>query len=77
MKMAGLKLNLQDHYVHDILISSPGDIEGHVGTDGQFYVVDFGKWEGGGRREEGLCEEGGEGGKRREVRAREFPKISF
>lgn len=42
MKMAGLKLNLQDHYVHDTLISSPGDIEGHLGTDNKFYIVDFG-----------------------------------
>ena len=42
MKMVGLKLNLQDHYVQNVLISGPGDIEGHIGNDGKFYVVDFG-----------------------------------
>eukprot|EP01127_Copromyxa_protea_P013751 TRINITY_DN3720_c0_g1_i2.p1 TRINITY_DN3720_c0_g1~~TRINITY_DN3720_c0_g1_i2.p1 ORF type:complete len:1412 (+),score=225.99 TRINITY_DN3720_c0_g1_i2:23-4237(+) len=43
MLLAGQKLNIQGHLVRDKTIYGPGDIEGHVGTDGKFYVLDFGR----------------------------------
>lgn len=55
MMVVGEKLNLQGHVVKDKVIHGPGnslyishfnglgDIEGHVGTDGKFYVLDFGR----------------------------------
>jgi hypothetical protein len=43
MKDAALKGNLKGHYVGQNTagkIYGPGDIEGHAGKDGHFYVVD-------------------------------------
>ncbi|ELR22968.1 C2 domain containing protein [Acanthamoeba castellanii str. Neff] len=47
MKKAGRALNLKPHWVTPllpggpkVLICGPGDIEGHLGTDGRFYVLD-------------------------------------
>jgi hypothetical protein len=44
MKQAGKQLNLASHVVgkNGTKIFGPGDIEGHLGTDGKFYVIDFG-----------------------------------
>jgi hypothetical protein len=45
MKQAGEKLNLAEHVVGKSMasISGPGDIEGHLGYDGRYYVLDFGR----------------------------------
>lgn len=43
MRRAGARLNLREHLVRDTLIVGPGDIEGHQGTDGRFYLIDFGR----------------------------------
>ena len=45
MKKAGEKLNLAPHVVGSskTVIHGPGDIEGHCGTDGRYYVLDFGR----------------------------------
>lgn len=45
MRRAGEKLNLAGHLVGSSLteIYGPGDIEGHLGTDGRYYVLDFGR----------------------------------
>lgn len=46
MAEAGKQMNLENHIAGQILEKSceipfPADIEGHVGTDGRFYVLDF------------------------------------
>ena len=45
MERAGKHLNLAPHYVgkNRALIYGPGDIEGHVGFDGRYYVLDYGR----------------------------------
>jgi hypothetical protein len=45
MKKAGEKLNLAGHVVGSskTVIFGPGDIEGHCGSDGRYYVLDFGR----------------------------------
>lgn len=45
MDLAGQKLNLLKHQVgsSDVWISGPGDIEGHKGFDGRYYLLDFGR----------------------------------
>lgn len=49
MQMAGKKLCLATHLVKNfadqttVEICGPGDIEAHKGTDGKFYVIDFGR----------------------------------
>ncbi len=45
MKKAGQKLNLAPHVVGSsrTVIYGPGDIEGHLGFDGRYYVLDFGR----------------------------------
>jgi len=41
MKAIGDQLNLRGHIVTDKLIYGPGDIEGHLGRDGRYYVLDY------------------------------------
>eukprot|EP01125_Pyxidicula_operculata_P005438 TRINITY_DN1931_c0_g2_i1.p1 TRINITY_DN1931_c0_g2~~TRINITY_DN1931_c0_g2_i1.p1 ORF type:complete len:2425 (-),score=534.59 TRINITY_DN1931_c0_g2_i1:786-8060(-) len=41
MLEAGKKLNLRVHLVRETPIVGPGDIEGHRGTDGRYYLLDF------------------------------------
>ncbi|ELR18277.1 uncharacterized protein ACA1_370310 [Acanthamoeba castellanii str. Neff] len=41
MEKAGEHLNLASHLVGDKMITGPGDIEGHLGRDGRFYVIDY------------------------------------
>ena len=43
MKSAAKALNLKGHWIRNsgIKIYGPGDIEGHLGYDGKFYVVDL------------------------------------
>ncbi|EGC35315.1 hypothetical protein DICPUDRAFT_152393 [Dictyostelium purpureum] len=46
MKEAGKKLNLKAHHVGSVSgftkeLTSPGDIEGHLGEDNRYYVIDF------------------------------------
>jgi hypothetical protein len=43
MKEAGRILNLKGHLVGDdqVEIFGPADIEGHQGTDGRYYLLDF------------------------------------
>lgn len=36
-------LNLDSHLVQGAEIYGPGDIEGHLGSDGNFYLIDFGR----------------------------------
>lgn len=48
MKLASERMNLKGHVTglrtgYKKTIYGPGDIEGHVGTDGKYYVVDFGR----------------------------------
>ena len=43
METAGKMLNLADHNVGGQRIYGPGDIEGHLGTDKLYYVLDFGR----------------------------------
>ncbi|MDP2439671.1 MAG: hypothetical protein Q8P67_28310 [archaeon] len=45
MITAGERMNLKHHLVgkSDVSIIGPGDIEGHLGHDGLFYVLDFGR----------------------------------
>eukprot|EP01125_Pyxidicula_operculata_P001241 TRINITY_DN1115_c1_g3_i3.p1 TRINITY_DN1115_c1_g3~~TRINITY_DN1115_c1_g3_i3.p1 ORF type:complete len:317 (-),score=65.04 TRINITY_DN1115_c1_g3_i3:91-1041(-) len=43
MNRAGKLLGLREHQVGDKMICGPGDIEGHIGNDGKFYVIDFGR----------------------------------
>ena len=43
MEQAGRSLNLKGHIVGGAVIYGPGDIEGHLGLDGNYYVVDFGR----------------------------------
>jgi hypothetical protein len=45
MRRAGEKLNLSSHVVgsNKTEVYGPGDIEGHRGTDGRYYVLDFGR----------------------------------
>lgn len=40
METAGTRMNLAPHYVgsNQARIFGPGDIEGHLGLDGKFYV---------------------------------------
>jgi hypothetical protein len=41
MEKAGKALNLQAHIVKNKILYGPGDIEGHLGCDGKFYLLDF------------------------------------
>jgi len=41
MRRVGEILNLKPHYVAGVELFGPGDIEGHKGKDGLFYVLDF------------------------------------
>lgn len=34
-------LHLKEHDVNGTKLYGPGDIEGHLGKDGQFYLIDF------------------------------------
>eukprot|EP01125_Pyxidicula_operculata_P023200 TRINITY_DN989_c3_g1_i4.p1 TRINITY_DN989_c3_g1~~TRINITY_DN989_c3_g1_i4.p1 ORF type:complete len:1653 (+),score=390.20 TRINITY_DN989_c3_g1_i4:723-4961(+) len=43
MSHVGKRLNLAPHRVGDVDIYGPGDIEGHLGSNKRFYVVDFGR----------------------------------
>jgi Clustered mitochondria len=43
MDEAGRKLNLAHHLVKGVAMYGPGDIEAHLGTDGKFYLLDFGR----------------------------------
>jgi Clustered mitochondria len=46
MRMAGKRLNLKEHRVglkQLVSVYGPGDIEVHEGSDGKFYVLDFGR----------------------------------
>jgi hypothetical protein len=47
MQRAAERINLKGHVTgyakHKKMIYGPGDIEGHLGTDGRYYVVDFGR----------------------------------
>eukprot|EP01117_Protostelium_nocturnum_P008758 TRINITY_DN313_c0_g1_i1.p1 TRINITY_DN313_c0_g1~~TRINITY_DN313_c0_g1_i1.p1 ORF type:complete len:1033 (-),score=371.42 TRINITY_DN313_c0_g1_i1:85-3183(-) len=48
MRLAGKRLNLRGHITgvsgnEEKRIYGPGDIEGHLGTDGRYYVLDFGR----------------------------------
>lgn len=45
MKQVGESLNLKGHRTgaQQAMIYGPGDIEGHLGKDGKFYIVDFGR----------------------------------
>ena len=43
MKAVGRGLNLKGHKVGQAVVYGPGDIEGHLGHDGNYYVVDFGR----------------------------------
>jgi len=40
MKALAKKLNLKEHEVRDKILCAPGDVEGHKGMDGNFYLVD-------------------------------------
>jgi hypothetical protein len=40
MRRAAQSINLKGHWVADKFLHAPGDIEGHHGRDGLFYVVD-------------------------------------
>lgn len=48
MDNIGQKLNLLKHPIRGfnpaIQVVGPGDIEGHLGTDGQYYILDFGRY---------------------------------
>eukprot|EP01129_Flabellula_baltica_P000456 TRINITY_DN10464_c0_g1_i1.p1 TRINITY_DN10464_c0_g1~~TRINITY_DN10464_c0_g1_i1.p1 ORF type:complete len:1958 (-),score=323.32 TRINITY_DN10464_c0_g1_i1:16-5889(-) len=41
MSIAARKLNLKEHIVNGVLLYSAADVEGHLGTDNRFYVLDF------------------------------------
>ena len=41
MSRIGNRMNLMPHIVYDKSIAICGDIEGHLGTDNKFYVLDF------------------------------------
>jgi len=43
MESLGKKFNLRQHLVGKkrVPITGPGDIEGHLGTDGRYYLLDF------------------------------------
>eukprot|EP00904_Undaria_pinnatifida_P002276 jgi/Undpi1/12049/HiC_scaffold_4.g01748.m1 len=41
LRQAGKKLNLRTHKVHETDMYSACDIEGHLGTDGRHYLLDF------------------------------------
>lgn len=43
MKQAGESLNLRGHFAGagKELSYGPGDLEGHLGLDGNYYVLDF------------------------------------
>ena len=47
MDNIGQKLNLLKHPIRGfnpaVQVIGPGDIEGHLGTDGQYYILDFGR----------------------------------
>lgn len=45
MKEVARNLNIKGHRVghREVMLHSPGDIEGHLGTDGKFYVIDYGR----------------------------------
>jgi len=44
MKLASVKLNLKPHYSglqEGSMVYSASDVEGHIGTDGKYYLLDF------------------------------------
>jgi hypothetical protein len=41
MERVGEVLNLKKHRVGEVVITGPSDIEGHKGSDGKYYVLDF------------------------------------
>jgi hypothetical protein len=41
MEAVGRALNLKKHRSGEVEIVGPSDIEGHLGTDGRYYVLDF------------------------------------
>jgi hypothetical protein len=41
MRCLAQQLNLAEHQVGDVRIAGPGDVEGHVGRDGRFYLIDL------------------------------------
>eukprot|EP01118_Nematostelium_gracile_P006177 TRINITY_DN1987_c0_g1_i1.p1 TRINITY_DN1987_c0_g1~~TRINITY_DN1987_c0_g1_i1.p1 ORF type:complete len:887 (+),score=181.40 TRINITY_DN1987_c0_g1_i1:68-2728(+) len=41
MKKAALKLNIKPHRVGPSILYSPADLEGHKGSDGNYYLLDF------------------------------------
>ena len=41
MRELGKQLNIAEHKVNQSLIVGPGDIEGHKGSDGKFYLLDL------------------------------------
>lgn len=47
MEQAAKSMNIKGHYVgsdQEKLIYGPGDIEGHLGSDGRFYLLDFARY---------------------------------
>eukprot|EP01127_Copromyxa_protea_P014028 TRINITY_DN3850_c0_g1_i1.p2 TRINITY_DN3850_c0_g1~~TRINITY_DN3850_c0_g1_i1.p2 ORF type:complete len:141 (+),score=27.91 TRINITY_DN3850_c0_g1_i1:744-1166(+) len=43
MEKSGKMIGLRDHVINGKTIYGPGDIEGHMGEDGKYYVIDFGR----------------------------------
>jgi hypothetical protein len=48
MEKAAKRLNLKSHIVgfnsnNQVMLHAAGDLEGHLGTDGRFYLIDFGR----------------------------------
>jgi Clustered mitochondria len=41
MRQAASKINIAPHLVSDKTLYGPGDIEGHRGSDGKLYLIDF------------------------------------
>jgi len=41
IKQTCTKVGLDSHLIKEKLIYGPGDIEGHLGTDGKYYMLDF------------------------------------
>jgi hypothetical protein len=41
MRCLAQQLNLAEHLVGDVRIAGPGDVEGHIGRDGRFYLIDL------------------------------------
>jgi hypothetical protein len=41
MRCLAQQLNLAEHLVGNVRIAGPGDVEGHIGRDGRFYLIDL------------------------------------